>query len=40
MVEPKPWLQHYEEGVPAEVTWPEGPLDGLLRRAAGLGAPL
>lgn len=30
----RPWQQHYQDGVPAEVTWPEGPLDGLLSRAA------
>jgi long-chain acyl-CoA synthetase len=30
----RPWHQHYQDGVPAEVTWPDGPLDGLLSRAA------
>lgn len=26
----QPWHQHYQEGVPKEVTWPDGPLDSLL----------
>ncbi|MDJ0923772.1 MAG: AMP-binding protein, partial [Acidimicrobiia bacterium] len=30
----KLWHQHYQDGVPAEVTWPDGPLDGLLRESA------
>jgi long-chain acyl-CoA synthetase len=30
----RPWHQHYQTGVPAEVEWPDGPLDGLLRRSA------
>ena len=30
----RPWHEHYQQGVPAEVTWPDGPLDGLLRTAA------
>ena len=30
----KPWLELYQDGVPAEVEWPDGPLDGLLSRAA------
>ncbi|MDX2343390.1 MAG: long-chain fatty acid--CoA ligase [Acidimicrobiia bacterium] len=34
MGESRLWHQHYQEGVPTEVTWPDGPLDGLLRAAA------
>ncbi|MCA1813563.1 MAG: hypothetical protein LC624_06385, partial [Halobacteriales archaeon] len=30
----KPWLSHYEEGVPATVAVPDQPLDRLLRIAA------
>ena len=30
----KPWLVHYEAGVPAEVDVPEVPVDALLRRTA------
>jgi len=30
----RPWLAHYEAGVPADVTIPELPVDGLLRRTA------
>jgi long-chain acyl-CoA synthetase len=28
------WHKLYQEGVPGEVEWPDGPLDGLLRTAA------
>ncbi len=31
---PRPWVAHYDQGVPAEVELPEVPLDGLLRQAA------
>jgi long-chain acyl-CoA synthetase len=31
---PRPWVAHYDEGVPAEVEIPEVPLDDLLRQAA------
>lgn len=34
MGESRLWHQLYQEGVPEEVTWPDGPLDGLLRAAA------
>lgn len=34
MTDGKPWLSLYQEGVPSEVAWPSGPLDGLLRSAA------
>ncbi len=34
MAEPKLWHQMYQEGVPAEVEWPDGPLDGLLKTSA------
>jgi long-chain acyl-CoA synthetase len=30
----RPWVAHYEVGVPAEVAVPETPVDGLLRNAA------
>ena len=30
----RPWLEHYDEGVPADVTIPDVPVDGLLRDAA------
>lgn len=30
----KPWLSLYQKGVPPEIDWPDGPLDGLLRTAA------
>src|SRR5665811_495024 len=30
----RPWLRHYEAGVPVEVEIPELTVDGLLRRAA------
>lgn len=30
----RPWLAHYESGVPAEVDVPQIPVDGLLREAA------
>jgi long-chain acyl-CoA synthetase len=32
----KPWLAHYDPGVPAEVEIPPIPVDGLLRRTAAL----
>jgi long-chain acyl-CoA synthetase len=35
-VSTKLWHQHYQAGVPTEVEWPDGPLDGLLRRSAEL----
>ena len=28
------WHQNYQDGVPPDVSWPDGPLDGLLRRSA------
>ncbi|MGC8633072.1 MAG: long-chain-fatty-acid--CoA ligase [Candidatus Limnocylindrales bacterium] len=31
---PRPWVAHYDAGVPAEVDIPDLPLDGLLRQAA------
>ena len=34
MVETRLWHGSYEDGVPPEVEWPDGPLDGLLTRAA------
>lgn len=34
MGESKLWHQSYQEGVPPEITWPDGPLDGLLRTSA------
>lgn len=34
MSDVKLWHGNYQEGVPAEVTWPNGALDGLLRRSA------
>ncbi len=34
MDEVKLWHQNYPDGVPAEVTWPDGPLDNLLRASA------
>ncbi|MCP4305341.1 MAG: long-chain fatty acid--CoA ligase [bacterium] len=34
MSEARLWHQAYQDGVPFEVTWPDGPLDGLLRRSA------
>lgn len=33
MVDPARWPRLYQQGVPAEVEWPDGPLDGLLRSA-------
>jgi long-chain acyl-CoA synthetase len=33
MVDRARWPRLYQEGVPAEVEWPDGPLDGLLRSA-------
>ncbi len=30
----RPWHKHYQDGVPAAVTWPDGRLDGLLSRTA------
>lgn len=33
-IQDRPWLAHYEEGVPAEVTIPEIPVDALLRESA------
>lgn len=30
----KPWLQCYEEGIPARLTYPDVPLDTILRRVA------
>jgi long-chain acyl-CoA synthetase len=30
----KPWLQHYEAGVPHQLTYPDVPLDTILRRVA------
>jgi long-chain acyl-CoA synthetase len=33
MAEPARWSRLYQDGVPAEVEWPDGPLDGLLRSA-------
>ena len=30
----RPWIEHYDEGVPAEVAIPDLPVDGLLRQAA------
>ncbi len=30
----RPWQAFYQQGVPAEVDWPDGPLDSLLRRSA------
>ena len=30
----RPWREHYQEGVPAEITWPDGRLDDLLAEAA------
>jgi non-ribosomal peptide synthetase component F len=32
----RPWLAHYEAGVPAEVTIPEVPVDALLRETADI----
>jgi long-chain acyl-CoA synthetase len=34
MSEARLWHQNYQDGVPPEVTWPDGRLDGLLRRSA------
>ncbi len=34
MAETKTWHQMYQDGVPSEVEWPDGPLDGLLKRSA------
>ena len=34
MTEPRPWHDLYEDGVPPEVSWPDGPLDRLLTDAA------
>ncbi len=34
MVGARPWHEHYQDGVPAEVTWPDGPLDSLLTTSA------
>ena len=34
MARSRPWVTHYDQGVPAEVEIPEVPLDGLLRQAA------
>ena len=34
MAESRPWHQMYQDGVPPDVEWPDGPLDGLLRRSA------
>lgn len=34
MAEPRPWHKLYQKGVPPQVDWPDGPLDGLLRTAA------
>jgi long-chain acyl-CoA synthetase len=31
----RPWHRHYQEDVPAGVTWPDGSLDCLLRATAG-----
>jgi hypothetical protein len=31
---PRPWVPHYDAGVPEEVDIPDLPLDGLLRQAA------
>ena len=33
-VQPRPWVAHYDDGVPAEIEIPEIPLDDLLRQAA------
>jgi long-chain acyl-CoA synthetase len=33
----RPWIAHYEKGVPAEVSVPDIPVDALLRRAAEAG---
>ena len=30
----RPWLAHYDEGVPADIEIPDLPLDGVLRRSA------
>jgi long-chain acyl-CoA synthetase len=34
MAESKLWHERYQDGVPAEVEWPDGPLDGLLKTSA------
>ncbi|MDJ0953082.1 MAG: long-chain fatty acid--CoA ligase [Acidimicrobiia bacterium] len=34
MADTRPWHAMYQDGVPPEVDWPDGPLDGLLARAA------
>ncbi len=34
MAETRPWHAMYQEGVPPEVDWPDGSLDGLLSRSA------
>ena len=34
MADTRPWHRLYQTGVPARVTWPDGPLDGLLRTSA------
>jgi long-chain acyl-CoA synthetase len=34
MADPRPWLRHYDEGVPASIDYPAEPLHGLLERSA------
>ena len=36
----KPWLKHYDEGVPTSVDYPEIPLDRFLTNAAALSHTL
>ena len=36
MIEPRLWHQNYQNGVPPEIRWPDGPLDGLLRTSADM----
>jgi hypothetical protein len=30
----RPWLKHYDEGIPATLDYPDAPLDQLLANAA------